>query len=554
MADVLSPEPICSSPGGQARAVKFSSATYFLLAAIGALFVAIFVPLMVPVERAWRNDSNYSHGYLVPILCLWLFHRSWLWAGPPRTGEPRFALIALLPGVGLLLAATVVPWPLLTFVAFVLILRGIAVALGGRSWAGFFWAPIVYAIFMFPVPVTWTSYAALWLQDIVSRLSAGVLELFVPCLRTGTVIRILGVPQPLHVGEQCSGLRQLMGFLAFSVLLGFLLNRPAWHRVALVVMTVPIAILANVVRVLLMSFGAIRFGTHWMNGWLHDAPAGFTIPVGFVLLFSLDYLLRRVYPSTEVEVKTEAKTSAGSLALPLRSVALFLGLALILQWGLRAHLSEAGADSFPGLNAALATVPYDLETGQNHWSGRDRPELADLREKLPYAADEILLRDYILLGNGSGVQVYAVYSRLGEDRRHHPEICVREVTGAPEDLKRRTLIPLDANGQRQVQRFVFLTGLASRMTVYYWHYTLMPESTRNTYLQSLHQRLGHPAPSVTVQVWTNLAPTDAVPEPLELKRIEEIFLPALDAALSRGVLPRSAMIGATRLPIALLRE
>ena len=157
-------------------------------------------------------------------------------AGPRLNGERRIAFLTLLPGAVLLLAATVVPWPLLTYAALALILRGAAVALGGRAWAGCFTAPILFSFFMFPVPFVWTSYAALWLQDVVARLRASVLDFFVICRRTGTIIEIVGIPQQLHVAEECSGLHQIVGFVAFAVLLGLLLERPGWQRLLLIVL------------------------------------------------------------------------------------------------------------------------------------------------------------------------------------------------------------------------------------------------------------------------------------------------------------------------------
>ncbi|MCE9531452.1 MAG: exosortase-associated EpsI family protein [Planctomycetes bacterium] len=352
------------------------------------------------------------------------------------------------------------------------------------------------------------------------------------------------------MGEECSGLRQLVGFLAFAVLLGLMLDRPTWHRVLLVALAVPFAVLANVLRVLLMSFGAIRFGTEWMNGWLHHAPAGFTIPVGFALLIGVDYLLGR---RTVLPKPTQSTGERSwSLAVRLRPVAICLGLTIVLQVALKIHLQAAGADSFPGMAASLRVLPEQFtfnDGGSNRvWNGHDRPELTELQARLPYAADDLLLRDYQLQGSGLVVQLYLAYSRIGEDRKHHPEICIREVTGAPEDLSARQLISLDPEQRRQVQRFVFLTGTTGRTAVYYWHYTLLPASTNNTFLQTIHQRLGQTPPSLTVQVSVNSA------HQADLKAIEASFLPALDAALRHEQLPASAVIGATRLPVALLRE
>ena len=538
---------LSSRPFKATRQVSSSgAANRLVLAALVLLIAALFAPLLVPVELAWQRDQNYSHGFLIPLICFALAWRAWSRAGPPMQGERRMALLTLVPGAVLLLAATIVPWPLLTFASLCLILRGTAVAIGGRTWAGYFTAPILFSFFMFPVPVAWTGYAALWLQDVVSRISAHIIDLFIVCRRTGTILELAGVPGTLYVGEECSGLRQLVSFLAFSVLLGLILDRAVWQRLLLAALAIPIAVMANVVRIVIMAGGAYHFGTNWMNGWLHDAPAAFTIPVGFSLLIALDWLLNRRSTAPLTASTPPAKNApVVSAAVRLRPVLVCLAAVFVAQIILKVHLNSAGPDSFPLMRQPLADLPTQFGTG---WRGEDRNDAAEIRKRLPFETDDIALRDYRLTGTNLVVQVYAVHSRIGEDRKHHPEICIREVTGAPEELAERRMIALDPEEKRAVQRFVFRTASVGRTTVYYWHYTFLAPATNNSFLQTLHQRLGEHPPSLTVQVLTTTN------DPRELQEIETGFLPALDAALAAQSLPPTALIGATRLPVALMRE
>lgn len=538
------PSPVLPSSPAVCRTARTSFRDLAIWTLIVVLVGILFARLFIPVEAAWRTDSNYSHGYLIPVLCIFLGFRAWNRAGIPSAGDRNLALFTLIPGGLLLLLATVIPWPLITFAALALILRGITVAVGGRTWAAHYTAPILFTFFMFPVPVTWTSTLALWLQDVVSRLSAACLEPFVISMRTGTKLHLVGAPHPLQVGEQCSGLRQLVGFLAFAVLLGLLMDRPGWLRLLLVALAIPFAVLANVVRVLLMCLGAVKFGSGWMDGWLHHAPAAFTLPVGFGMLLGVDYVLGRWAGSTPVPM-AGATSGPSDVSRNLRPVAICLGLFLVAQAALLFHLRASGPESFPLMRAPLAEIPTELADG---WAGIDRADLDSLRGRLPYTADDLLLREYHYGAGGPMVQVYAAYSKIGEDRKHHPEICIREVTGAPEDLAARAKIPLDPEHKRQVQRFVFRTGTSGRTTVYYWHYTLRTPEMQNSFLQTLHQRLGQSAPSLTIQVSTGSA------NPEELKFIENQLLPEIDTALRSRQLPASATIDTTRLPVTLLRD
>jgi hypothetical protein len=84
--------------------------------------------------------------------------------------------------------------------------------------------------------------------------------------------------------------------------------------------------------------------------------------------------------------------------------------------------------------------------------------------------------------------------------------------------------------------------------VYYWHYTFTPERVASSPLQAMHQRVGTPAPSVTVQVTTSGDDGRAI------RAIEQTLLPQLDAAVKRQVLPENTAVGCDRTPIVLNRQ
>jgi exosortase len=160
------------------------------------------------------------------------------------------------------------------------------------------WFPILFLFFMFPLPVVWTSYAALWLQEWVSSISTEVLQMFLVCRRQGNAIFLAGLKDPLIVAEQCSGLRQIVAFVALGTLLGKIDNARPVQWILLILAAVPVAILANVVRVLMMGFGASIFGVGWINdSWLHHAPALFSLPLGLVLYLLTAQALKHLWQS-----------------------------------------------------------------------------------------------------------------------------------------------------------------------------------------------------------------------------------------------------------------
>jgi exosortase len=464
----------------------------------------------------------------------------------------------LLAGALVHSLAQLANWPPLDFLGLALILRGLALARGGREWARGLMFPILFLFFMFPLPVLWTSGIAVWLQDIVSQISGAVLGLFWVCHQRGSAIYLAGLEQPLVVAEECSGLRQIVAFVALAAFLGEL-SRSRWlERVLLLLAAVPAAIAANVLRVLLMGIGARTYGPEWLHGWMHDLPALLTLPVGLGLLLLAAWILHRLAkggpPATEprsggVRHPAEQPPCRGALAW----LAGCLALAVLGQWGLHAHLHASGAARYPELSKGLAAFPTELADPRDPsggpvslgaWSGREDPDAATLPAQIRFA-DDLISRTYQQEAEGPLASLYVVYSEQGKDREHHPEICIRDVGGAPEDRRARATLFLDPAQQRPVQRFRFRTGVEQYVFVYYWHYTLDPlPQPDQSGLQILHQRLSRRAPSVTVQVSTNARPD-------QLDCIEQAFLVAVDRALQQHCLPANARIGCDRLPIRL---
>jgi exosortase len=527
---------------------------------IALLFLLFFGGNLLKLADRWSKDPSYSHGFLVPFISLWLAVRAYRRAGTPVEGDVRIGSMAMLAGATLHLMLTVINNPMLDFVAAGLVLWGVAVAVGGVEWAWGFLFPIGFLFFMFPLPATWTNFAGLWLQDWVARVSAVILDPFVVCYRRGNSLYLAGVPTPLVVAAECSGLRQIVSFVALGVLVGGLSGKSTSFRVLLAAAAIPVAIVANVVRILLMAAGSLWFGTRWMSGWMHDAPALVTLPLGLAMFVVVGWGLLRVLSEprplgSDVDLsiretinQTPLPNGRGSAMHGLLAAIACLTVALLAEGGLALYLHGAAATPYPDLRAPFAALPRELQTPTLTWHGQDVSGLDAFRAKLPYPVDDLLYRQYAPKPAGAPLSLYMVYSRQGDDRKHHPEICIRDASGATEDYDARRQIALDADGARTVMRFRFRTGAGQYTTVYYWHYSLeAPPQRGQTALRRLYQRQNHPVPSITMQV-------SLVAEPAELEAVEKGFLVAVDAALRKDHLPATARMGCQRLPIALIRD
>ena len=148
---------------------------------------------------------------------------------------------------------------ILSQLAFILVLFGLALAAGGYSLLKVAFVPIAFLIFAIPLPYFIQSNLTLQLQLISSQLGVDVIRLFqIPVYLEGNVID-LGYYK-LQVVEACSGLRYLYPLLSLSFLAAYLFQAPFWQRALVFLSGIPITIGMNGFRIGMVGVTVDRWG------------------------------------------------------------------------------------------------------------------------------------------------------------------------------------------------------------------------------------------------------------------------------------------------------
>ncbi len=212
------------------------------------LLVGIYWHVGIKLFHDWMDYPEYSHGLLIPFFIAYLLwdRRRQLQTTPVRSSWAGLPLVA--SGVFVLFLGIFGAELFLSRFSFVLIVAGLTCTLFGRSMlqrSAFFLFVLVLAI---PLPVLILNHITFPLQLFASRVASGLLPLAgVPVLREGNVITLPAMP--LEVAEACSGIRSLMSLFTVAVIYGALMERRTFVRVLLALASVPIAIVANVARI-----------------------------------------------------------------------------------------------------------------------------------------------------------------------------------------------------------------------------------------------------------------------------------------------------------------
>lgn len=266
---------------------------------VAAAFVALFFEVGRKLVSDWSTDDNYSHGFLVLPVALYLAweRRGALMAAPRRPSALGFAVVV---GSLLVLAAGTLGAELfLTRVAIVGVLVGIVLFAFGWAHLRLLAFPLSFLLLMIPLPAIVFNQIALPLQLLASQVGEAGLRAFgVPVLREGNVMLLANTT--LEVAEACSGIRSLISLLTLAIVYGYFMDSRHWVRWMLALSTVPIAVLTNGLRVAGTGIAAHRYGPEAAEGFLHTFSGWLVFVSALALLFGLRELLNRVTPDPDL--------------------------------------------------------------------------------------------------------------------------------------------------------------------------------------------------------------------------------------------------------------
>src|SRR5262245_7177086 len=216
--------------------------------------------------HAWSTDENYSHGFLVPLISLYFANEAAKRGPVPIKGGTIVGILLLSVSLLGRLAMILVPIPFLGDLALLLGLAGVCSLIVGTAALRRYWFAIVFLVFMVPLPIALYTRIASPLQLLASQFATAILNATgVPVLCEGNMMTLPGEIQ-MFVAEACSGMRQLTGFLALTAAVAYLARRPWWYRLAVIASAIPIALTANIARVILTGYIMYFFDSQYASG------------------------------------------------------------------------------------------------------------------------------------------------------------------------------------------------------------------------------------------------------------------------------------------------
>jgi exosortase len=261
-----------------------------LFMAIAGIYAGIFQNLYLD----WMNDPNYSHGLLVPLISGYFVWQQRQKLEKLEIKPANSGILLILFALLVLFAGVAAQEYFSKRSSFVFLLAGIVLFQFGWQWLKSLALPIGFLFFMIPLPYIVYDAMVFPLKLFVAKFSVISLKLMgVVVWREGNIIMF---PQTvLEVADACSGLRSLMSLLALGVALAFFTQKNRGAMFLLVLLTIPIAILTNMIRVIGTGFLAQYYGAAAAEGFFHEFAGMGVFVLAMVLLFVCSGVLRKVW-------------------------------------------------------------------------------------------------------------------------------------------------------------------------------------------------------------------------------------------------------------------
>ncbi len=251
---------------------------------VAALFVALYLPVLVPLARQLVLDPNYQHGLAVPFVSAYfLWRRRDILRSAAGEGAPAAGAMILALAAALLVAGTAASELFAARLSLPLMLIGILLLLRGAAFVRALAFPLLFLFLMIPLPYIIYYRVTFPMQILSAKLAAGALHgIGFEVIRRGN---ILVLPDyTFEVVAACSGLRSLMTLVTLALVLCAASRLAAGARAILAVSSVPIAIAANAIRLALTAVGARVAGPAFADGVLHEVSGLIVFGTGFVML------------------------------------------------------------------------------------------------------------------------------------------------------------------------------------------------------------------------------------------------------------------------------
>jgi exosortase len=269
---------------------------WICLALLAVCAIVFAIPTFSFVARESWSTEQGAHGPIVLMTGLWLLVRIWpnamAVARKPALWRSAALLAVLVPAYCLTRITQIVE--LEGYLMYACLIAALYSLIGGAALRQL-WFPLFYLAFVFPPPETLIWAVTMPMKMGVSKAAVALLHAVgYPIGGEGVVIYV-GQYQ-LLVAAACSGLNSIISLSAITLFYIYLRHEANWrYALLLAMLIVPVALLANFIRVLILILLTYHAGEAAAQGFLHNFAGLSMFMIALLTMFAIDAKLKPLW-------------------------------------------------------------------------------------------------------------------------------------------------------------------------------------------------------------------------------------------------------------------
>ncbi len=259
---------------------------FFKLVVLGALVLVAYIPSLIWMYGRWTvTDTYYSHGFLVPFISAFL-----IWQKRAKLAKLDFkpsnmGWLFLAPSIIIYLISAILRINFSAAFTLVPTLIGLVLLFMGKEYFKQLLFPILFIIFMIPLPEVAIVNISFQLKIFAAKIATFIVnQVGIPAIREGSMIRTSHAY--LMVEDPCSGIRSLVALIALGTLMAYMSHTTRIKKTILFLCAVPIAVGANIFRIVVLTLASEIYGSKFTMGVFQDTMGVVVFIIAF-LAFSL---------------------------------------------------------------------------------------------------------------------------------------------------------------------------------------------------------------------------------------------------------------------------
>jgi exosortase C (VPDSG-CTERM-specific) len=286
-----------STPTTQNQKWRFWTGVCFAI----VLLVVFARPLLMLTSYV-AGSQLHSYILLVPFVSAYLLYIRRNQLPKNYTTDLPLTIVSLAAGLGLLAFTYSLDFAgrapanndriVLLTLSFLCCLAAGGFFFFGRPWMRAAAFPLAYLIFMVPMPDAMADAL-----EIASKSAAAEVANFLfhlsgtPFLRAGPIFQLPNIT--IEVAQECSGIRSSWVLFMTSILAANLFLKTPWRRFALVAFVIPLGILRNGFRILVIGLLCVNVGPQMIHSLIHRRGGPLFFALSLVPFLLMLWWLRR---------------------------------------------------------------------------------------------------------------------------------------------------------------------------------------------------------------------------------------------------------------------